>query len=200
MENILIFDSETTGLPPKGAKYETDYLQFPHIVQLAWVFNGIYKDHIIKPEGYEIPKEATAIHGITTEMATEKGQSFKSVIDEFIDDCFVAKKIVGHNIYFDTSIIKANILRSEVPAFFFDKADIALDKEKRICTMMRTIKFVNAKYPDGRGGKFPKLEELYLKLFNETFPAHNALEDVKATERCFNELVNLKIIELDGIN
>ena len=62
--------------------------------------------------------------------------------------------------------------------------------------MMKTIKFVNAKYENGRGGKFPRLEELYTKLFNETFDAHNALEDVKATLRCALKLNELQIIEL----
>lgn len=63
--------------------------------------------------------------------------------------------------------------------------------------MMKTIKFVGALYSNGRPGKYPKLEELYSKLFpGETFPAHDALEDIRALRRCVPELVNLGIIEL----
>ena len=52
-------------------------------------------------------------------------------------------------------------------------------------------------YSNGRPGKYPKLEELYSKLFpGETFPAHDALEDIRALRRCVPELVNLGIIEL----
>ena len=63
--------------------------------------------------------------------------------------------------------------------------------------MMKTIKFVGALYSNGRPGKYPKLEELYSKLFpGETFPAHDALEDIRALRCCVPELVNLGIIEL----
>lgn len=196
MEKVLIFDTETTGLPPKGAKYDTDFMQFPRVVQLAWQFNGELKNYIVKPFGWEIPEEATKVHGITTERAIKEGLPFQTIMDEFIHDCQQAEKIIGHNIYFDTSIIKSNILRMKMPRFFENIVEPALHKDKRICTMYKTIKFVGAKFPDGRPGKFPRLEELYEKLFNETFPAHDAAEDVKATARCVDELVKLQLIEI----
>ena len=63
--------------------------------------------------------------------------------------------------------------------------------------MMKTIKFVGALYANGRPGKYPKLEELYSKLFpGETFPAHDALEDIRALRRCVPALVEFGIIEL----
>lgn len=33
--NVCFFDCETTGLPPRGAKWDVDYNDFPNIVQLA---------------------------------------------------------------------------------------------------------------------------------------------------------------------
>ena len=78
-----------------------------------------------------------------------------------------------------------------------EKAEDALFKGKRIDTMMKTIKFVGAIFANGRPGKFPTLEELYNKCFpGETFPAHDALEDVKACKRCIPVLVENGIIEL----
>lgn len=192
MKNVLVFDSETTGLPVKGV----DYSQFPHVVQLAWWINGVHKSYIVKPDGWEIPEEATKIHGITTEQALTEGVPFAKIADEYIHDCMVADIIIGHNIYFDSSIIKANILRLGMPNYYNDLVEPAMDKSKRICTMMKTIKFVDAKFENGRGGKFPRLEELYDKLFSETFPAHNAHEDVKATLRCVEELLKIGILEI----
>jgi DNA polymerase III epsilon subunit-like protein len=198
MENILIFDTETTGLPPKGANYETDFESFPHIVQLAWFMNGESNNFIIKPEGYVIPDDVVAIHGITTQIANEKGTPFRLVIAKFIGDCLVANKIVAHNVYFDTSIIKANVLRMfGKRQFYSENVEPALDKSKRIDTMMKTIKFVQAPFASGRPGfKYPTLEELYFKLFNESFPAHNAIEDVMAIKRSLEELIKLGIIEI----
>ena len=94
-------------------------------------------------------------------------------------------------------MLKANILRYCGKEYYDAKAEDALHKGKRIDTMMKTIKFVGALYQNGKPGKFPKLEELFAKLFpGETFPAHDALQDVKALRRCVPELVELGIIEL----
>ena len=195
--NILIFDSETTGLPPKGAKYDVDFNSFPHIVQLSWWMNNELKDYIIKPVGWEIPVEMSELHGITTEIALENGVPFQDVIKEFLTDCLKAESLVAHNIYFDSSIIKANILREGVNDIaYLTIVEPALNKDKRICTMMKTIKFVNAQYSNGRPGKFPSLKELYFKLFEEDFQAHNAAEDVKAVLRSLEKLVELKVIEI----
>ncbi len=194
MTKELIFDTETTGLVPKGLNYKTDYEGFPNIVQIAWLFEGELKDYIIFPEDWVISDEVAKIHGITQDIALRKGHYFNDVLIEFISDCTKAEKIIAHNIYFDTSIIKANILRA-MPDSFALMADSALDKSKRICTMMKTIKFIGAKQKDSNRLKFPTLLELYDKLFEEKFPAHDAGEDVKATKRCFDELVKLRVIE-----
>ena len=194
IQNYLYFDTETTGLPPKEAEYEKDYLLFPRIVQFSWSMNGVTKAYVIKPEGYEIPEESAAIHGITTAMAKEKGVSIKAVLREFVIDAYCAEKILAHNIYFDTSVIKSEILR--LSHLHFQKlAWDAMDKEKRIDTMRSTMKFVDARNDKG-GMKFPSLSELYYKLFKETFSAHDAKADVEALIRCHEELIKLHILTL----
>lgn len=194
MNNLLFFDTETTGLPPKKADYRTDYEQFPHLVQLAWHFNGELKNYLILPDGYEIPAEAIAVHGITNERAWHDGYPLYEVASMFLTDCLCADRLVGHNIYFDVSTIKANIIRSFGPNELM-KANIALDKSKRIDTMYKAMKLVGSRQANG-AGKFPTLEETYLYLFGETFPAHNAAEDVRATKRVFDELQRMEIITL----
>jgi len=108
--NILYLDTETTGLPPKGAKWREDYEQFPHLVSLSWHYDGKLNDYLIKPEGWTIPQEATNIHGITQEKAEKEGVSQMFVLGEFIGYAGKADKIIGHNLYFDISVIKANLL------------------------------------------------------------------------------------------
>jgi len=196
-KGVLFFDTETTGLPAKGAKYDADFMEFPHMVSLAWSLNGQEYEYIIKPNGYVIPQEVTEIHGISHDYAMEHGINVELVLRAFFQDAIEADFVCAHNIYFDVSIIKASVLRSLGKEYYDLYAEIALDKAKRIDTMMKTIKFVGALYANGKPGKFPKLEELYQKLFpNETFNAHNALEDVRALVRCLPELVRLGIIEL----
>lgn len=197
LKDICFFDCETTGVPAKGLKWDADFNQFPHVVQLAWAFGDKERSFIIKPDNYEIPPETTAIHGITTERAIAEGVPFAEVIDEFLADAAAAPLVCAHNIYFDTSMLKANILRYCGKEYYDAKAEDALHKGKRIDTMMKTIKFVGAKKSNGKGIKYPTLEELYNKCFpGETFPAHDALEDVRACKRCIPVLAENGIIEL----
>ena len=191
----VIFDTETTGIPPKGSHWEKDFMQFPYIVQLSWKRSDqVHVNDYIINNGVDIPEAATAVHGITQERVDASNHTFFEVVSFFLHDCKHADHIIAHNGYFDISITKANILRDYGRGSLFEKALERLHKDKRIDTMMKTIKFCSIPFANGKGTKWPKLEELYFKLFNESFPAHNAKEDVLATERCYLELVKRGII------
>ena len=178
----LFFDTETTGLLPPCNDPINNALRFPRIVQLSWDFCDVEKDYIIKPDGWVIPEAASRVHGITTAKAKEVGIPIKQALTEFLTDFVRSAKIIAHNAEFDISIIISEITRlygiSEGTRYqrYFQQAPI-------VDTMLSTIDFVEATFADGSVGKFPKLEELYGKLFNATFPAHNAIEDVRALKR-----------------
>ena len=99
MKKYLFFDTETTGLPPNFKIPRHFFNYWPRLVQLSWIFtdekgNHIKEaDHIIKPEGFTIPIDASDIHGITTSMAFEKGDDLASVIDEFLIDFKAADEL-----------------------------------------------------------------------------------------------------------
>jgi len=198
INDILFFDAETTGLPEKGAQWESDFKYYPNIASLAWIFGGVEKHYIVYPDGWEIPLETTAIHGITTEYALEHGTKIDIVLADFAEDALKAPFVAAHNIYFDSSVVKANVLKHLGRQFYDEmRFEDGLYKGKRIDTMMKTIKFVGACYENGRPGKFPRLEELHEKLFpGEKFEAHNSLEDCKALQRCLPPLIELGIIQL----
>ena len=197
IDDVLFFDTETTGIPERSWNWDTDFEQYPHVVQMAWMHGCKVETHIIRPDGWEIPQETVDVHGITTEYALEHGEPFAAVVDMFIQDCHDAGLICGHNIHFDTSIIKANILR-ELGREYYDANDVenALYKGKRIDTMRPTMKWVDARMANGRL-KFPNLSELYSRCFpGESFPAHDALEDVKAVAKCLPVILELGLVEL----
>ena len=197
INNVLFFDTETTGIPDRAAKWDVDYMQYPHVVQMAWIHGCKVENHIIRPDGWEIPDDTVAVHGITTEYALEHGEPFAAVVDMFIQDCHDAGLICGHNIHFDTGIVKANILR-ELGREYYDANDVetALYKGKRIDTMRSTMKWVDARNSWGKL-KFPNLGELYARCFpGETFHAHDALDDTKAVARCLPVIIELGLVEL----
>ena len=136
LQDILIFDCETWITAKKACKWDENYMEFPQIVSIAWIFGEKKEYHIIMPIGYEIPEESTKVHGITTEYANEHGEVFANVIDSFISDALNAQMICGHNIHFDTSIVKANILRYLGKSYYdANNVEDALFKGKRIDTM-----------------------------------------------------------------
>ena len=70
---MLFIDTETTGLPrkaPGAKKYNHRNVQgfdSARIVSIAWIYENEHGKHdhyfLIKPENFEIPDEAAAIHG-----------------------------------------------------------------------------------------------------------------------------------------
>ncbi|MCK5637488.1 MAG: PHP domain-containing protein, partial [Flavobacteriaceae bacterium] len=199
----LIFDTETTGLPKKWKAPITDVNNWPRAVQIAWQLHDKFgnlienQDFLIKPEGYNIPYDAEQIHGISTQLATEKGESLENVLKSFNTVLSKAKFVVGQNVKFDLNIMGCEFHRLGVATELNDLPvlDTCTEKTAFLCQI-----------PGGRGGKFklPTLTELHQELFNTPFgEAHNATADVEATTRCFLELIrkgNYSIQELDEEN
>lgn len=202
---ILVFDTETTGLPQTKIISPCTLEQWPHIVQFSYIIydtilNNIVetKDYIIKlPKNTLIPEESSNIHGITNEMSLKKGVSINEVLSEFF--CYLrdVDLLVGHNIEFDINIVKVELLRiiynkkNSIKKTKLCKYDLHfLTNYKNIsCTLKETVEFCNIQsyYKNGNSYlKYPKLSELHEKLFN-TSPSnlHNSLNDILVTLRCF---------------
>lgn len=157
-------------------------MEFPHIVEIAWKTGKKVNRYLVKPDGYKVPKAATAIHGISHEQAMAEGKPLRWILEQVIADAFVSKKVIGHNTYFDSSVLKANVLREFGPtSSWANKAKKAFDKHKRVCTMRLSRRIM--------GGRWPKLQAAHVYFFGEEFEgAHGAAEDVLACERIYKEL------------
>lgn len=184
----LFFDTETTGLPRNWKAPVTDLNNWPRLVQLAYLLydkNGnkiTGGDYIIKPEGFTIPIDASKIHGISTERAIREGKPILTVLQDFKSLIDQAEYLVAHNMSFDKKIVGAEFLRNRMQDWTSTK--------RKICTMQSTTNLcaINGPY----GYKWPKLSELYFKLFRTGFEeSHNAAVDIKATAKCFWELRRL---------
>ena len=109
--------------------------------------------------------------------------------------------IIGHNVDYDINCLKALFyrnLKDEEYGEFCDSFNylflLHLPKMKKICTMKSTTEFcgLTNKY----GQKYPKLEELYFRLFNENIEgAHDAKVDVFNTAKCYWKLRDLGQID-----
>ncbi|TLP72988.1 DNA polymerase III subunit alpha [Maribacter sp. ACAM166] len=185
----LIFDTETTGLPKNWNAPYTDSDNWPRCIQIAWQLHDDmgnlieHQDYLVKPNGFTIPFDAEQIHGISTELAEQKGVPLLEVLEKFNIAMSKTKFIVGQNVKFDLNIMGAEFHRLNVENQLQDLPvlDTCTEHTAKLCQI-----------PGGRGGKFklPTLTELHQYLFGEPFgEAHNATADVEATTRCFLELV-----------
>ena len=87
IDDVLFFDTETTGIPERSWEWHTDIDKYPHVVQMAWLHGCKVETHIIRPDGWEIPEETVAVHGITTEYALEHGEPFAAEnLSVYIED------------------------------------------------------------------------------------------------------------------
>ena len=185
----IIFDTETTGLPKRWNAPITDTDNWPRAIQIAWQVHDQWgnlveaKDYLIRPEGFDIPYDAERIHGISTALALQKGESLDRVLAEFNEALSESKFLVGQNVGFDVNVMGAEFHRAQLESLMASMPvlDTCTEKTAKLCQI-----------PGGRGGKFklPTLTELHQHLFGEPFnDAHNATADVEATTRCFLELI-----------
>lgn len=186
----LTIDIETTGIPPKNADYKLDYDKFPWILSVSIkVDDNKTETFLLNQEGRLIPEEATKANGITDEMLKDTKLTFKDVLNRLVTTEFSdVKTVIGHNVYFDTSIIKANALRLNGGDLFeanYVVLEVLLDKEKRFDTMQKAPKICGIK-------PYSKLTDLYRFLFNEDLlNAHTSEADVEATYRVYQKLTEM---------
>lgn len=180
MARLLFFDTETSGLPPRGASFE--HPQLPRMVQLA----AVLFDHdgteracvslVVRPD-VAISEGASNIHGITHAVAADFGVTEKSAASLFLRLVGAADMLVAHNTPFDLLIVRGAVHRAQLAW---------LEKPSR-CTMTASTAVINLPPTDRmlaagyNKPKPPKLEEAYEHLCGRKMVgAHNALIDVRA--------------------
>ena len=193
MKKILFYDTETTGLPRSYTAPATDSANWPRIVQIAYIVFDEKGQRLcansatIKPEGFTIPEAASKIHGITTEKALKEGRALLPVVTSMHKRRAEADRVVSHNIVFDENVLAAEFFRAGLDH------DIC---KPFICTMKAGMNV--CKLPGAYGQyKWPKLMQLYSKLFGSEFEgAHGAASDIEATAKCFWEMVAKGVVKI----
>lgn len=181
----LFIDTETQHLPDMN-KRARDPSQ-PHIVQFAGIqyINGVESAsvcHLVHPDGWTIPPETTAIHGITNEMAAANGIVEQHIAERFLSLMRDSDLLVGHNISFDKFIMRIACRRFDL---ITDQHDAWWKAFPTFCTMREMTNI--CQIPGARFGyKWPKLHEAYSHAFGKSLEgAHDALVDVRACSELY---------------
>lgn len=171
---IVVFDTETTGLPKVRNVPAKDMKDnWPHLVSLSWcvledtVVVDTYS-YIIQPMNWTIPDDSIAIHGITNEKAKTDGRPLAEVIDMFISTRY--DLLIAHNLEFDENVL--------VNAIYWDlgRTQFLQFPHPKRCTMKASKEI--CKLPNN---KYPKLSELYEFVVGkapDSRQLHNSLYDV----------------------
>ena len=205
---VLVFDTETSGLPSERNSSILDTEKWPYILQLSFM---VYddetkkiiqlKDNYIK-QNITISKESINIHGITQEIMNCKGVNLEDVMNVFDIALQNADIVIGHNISFDKRIYMVESIRRYRKQYF----TVNGIKKPEYCTMKNSttlckIEKLNTK-TNKSYFKYPTLKELHTHLFNE-YPSklHNSLIDIFATLRCYIMMTQkYDILKIKDIN
>ena len=202
---VLLFDTETNGLPKIRNAPAEKVDNWPIIIQIAgqlWeVGSGTHpvkiSEHsfLIKPAAdTEWNPGSFAIHKISKEKALTDGTDSDEVFKLFHALVFKSDVIVAHNLAFDKPILQAEFVRRGL--------DTKVWPPIEYCTMINTKELLKLPglYPKPWDlYKTPKLVELYCFLHSPTtkFEYHSAAGDVECLVQCFLELIRRRFVPLD---
>lgn len=187
MNLALFYDTETQRLPL--FKEPSEHPDQPHIVQLAACLvdldtrNTISSiDLIVRPDGWEIPEETTAIHGITTAHALDVGLPEADVLSVFMN-MWQGRTRIGHNESFDARIMRIAMMRHNFSTESCDTWKASASE----CTQIMSTPLVKAP-PTAKmiaakrfHHKSANLGEAYQHFMGKPLEhAHSAMADVQA--------------------
>jgi len=192
MGELLVFDTETTGLPKLisfnvyNDPQELKYYDSARMIEIAYIIYSkqgtevLRKEFLIKPDGFEINN--SNIHGITFKHANEKGIDIRDVLEEIHQDLnnMSSVKLIAHNILFDINILVSECYR-------YNKLNLVnkLKQCKTTCTMQMGMRVLNVPF-------CLKLVMLYRTLFRKYIEQdHRALSDVEICSSCYFKMISL---------
>jgi len=184
----LFFDTETTDVYNFKKSYKE--VSQPRVIQLGFILSNsetiFHEGCFILRCDKKVQPGALALHHISDETISKVGLSERDILTIFMTLAYRADTLVCHNVTFDIGCLKSTLYNI---GYFGDIE--ALDNFKTYCTMFKGTSLCKLSGKIPRSYKWPKLQELHNFLFNEDFSdAHSALGDIKATRRCYYEMIN----------
>ncbi len=168
-KTYVILDIETTGLDPSS----DDIIEIAAVKieggEICQRFEALLKTD------KELPKEISAITGITRQAIDEEGKNPESMI-RLLRYFIGESEVVAHNPSFDLNFLNAHFKRYKI---------VPVDLNRAVDTVELSRKFV-------KGLLSYSLESVVKNLFLYEGKFHRAFLDVEATYRLFLELLKKK--------
>lgn len=206
---IVVYDTETSGLPVKKWEYGRLYITQPYILQFAWLIYDTdtqklnsYTNYVKLNSTIPIHEKSVEIHGLTHTFLQENGRHIVDILHDFRTTTKKCDLYIAHNVSFDKPIIEKECERNDLISVFKEGAE-------HFCTMKSNIKRcgITREYKGKQTLKYPTLLELHNTVFsnesngiNQT-KLHNALFDILLTLRCYFKTehnIDIKVLHPDA--
>lgn len=188
MNKIIFIDTETGGVNAE----KSALIQLSGIIEVDGAEKEKFNFYIKPFENSEVNEKALEVQGRTLEeLGTEKYinesiiyKKFLEILDKYIDkydknDKFI---VAGYNVKFDIDILKALFERNNNKFLFSYFNSSMLDP-------LYSVRLLQV------AGVLPVLEnnklETWCKYFNIELKAHDSLQDITATKKLIEKLVEL---------
>lgn len=185
---LFFWDTETSGL--MNFRLPADDPSQPRIVDIAGILCDEHGtelarfESLVKPDGWVMSEEVSAIHGITMEMANESGRPIAEVMTEFDALMARATQSIAYNIVFDDKCARGDRRRMGRPdGFGTVKIFCCMRGATPLCKIPPTAKMSKAGFTKF---KTPNLgEAVKILLERDHTGAHRAMVDVIATKEIY---------------
>ena len=188
MNKIIFIDTETGGVNAE----KSALIQLSGIIEVDGTEKEKFNFYIKPFENSEVNEKALEVQGRTLEeLGTEKYidesiiyKKFLEILDKYIDkydknDKFI---VAGYNVKFDIDILKALFERNNNKFLFSYFNSSMLDP-------LYSVRLLQV------AGMLPVLEnnklETWCKYFNIELKAHESLQDITATKKLIEKLIEL---------
>lgn len=183
-----VIDTETNGLPiykdASGVPVPADDPRQPRLAHLALILVGDDLveersiDLYVRPDGWRMTEDATAVNGLTDEFLAENGAPIIDVLDQYTRVVDAGYVIVAYNAQFDCKQMRGELRRAGL--------DDRFESTPNICVMRASMKLGVKKA--GGGGGFPKLSDVCAHLGIDLKDEHTAGGDARAALEVFRHL------------
>jgi len=199
MNLALFYDTETTGLPL--FKEPSEHPGQPHVVQLAACLVDVdtrqtisSMDVIIRPDGWTIPDDVAAVHGITTGHALDVGIPESMAVGMFMELHTKCAFRVAHSEQFDARILRIALMRfvgqEAADNWKAGKSECTALLSTPICQIPPTAKMVKAGF---NKFKTANLGEAYRHFTGKELEnAHSAMADVQGCVTVYFAIKDMK--------
>lgn len=188
--NYVILDTETNGIGTFRPARQ-------RVIQWSWITSdGEERNYFVK-NGVDAISPSVP-HDITLATLSNHGTEFDIIYSQFKKDLSKFKTVIAHNAIFDMGCIRNELKLRNYPSEEIEK----FRSIPVFCTMNKTVKYcaIPMKNKEGKlykNYKWPRLDELYFKLFNSEPDAklHDSLEDCKVLKQCYDECMKRQLFK-----